>query len=278
MCLIAFAIDASARWPLLIASNRDEALARPTAPLAAWISPAGNTILSGRDLRDGGAWLGVSSRRRVAMLTNVRIGPSGPGSRSRGGLVTGWLDAQSGIDELCEAMQLRQNAADYGGFNLVTGDLATGQWHWVTNTWQGSLGALHIAALLQGVYGLSNAGLDTPWPKTLKLKQALTDQLNAPDFESLVQAMLPALQDRCAAPAELLPHTGIGVEREVALSSPFVSLPGYGTRCSAVIALAAPDATQTQQLNFAELTYGEAFTGSATTLPTAQRRNEQLRW
>ncbi|MDP3825142.1 MAG: NRDE family protein, partial [Polaromonas sp.] len=36
MCLIAFAIGASPRWPLVVAANRDEFLNRPTAPLARW--------------------------------------------------------------------------------------------------------------------------------------------------------------------------------------------------------------------------------------------------
>ena len=54
MCLIAFAINASQRWPLVIASNRDEFFDRPTLPLARWQSAAGQSIVSGRDARAGG--------------------------------------------------------------------------------------------------------------------------------------------------------------------------------------------------------------------------------
>ena len=84
MCLIAFAIDASPACPLLIAANRDEFLDRPTAPLHRWTLPDGTSVVAGRDLRDGGTWLGVSETGRVAMLTNVRSVQIGSGQRSRG--------------------------------------------------------------------------------------------------------------------------------------------------------------------------------------------------
>ncbi|MDP3169912.1 MAG: NRDE family protein, partial [Polaromonas sp.] len=69
MCLIAFAIGASARWPLVIAANRDEFLDRPTLPLARWKSDAGTDIISGRDIRAGGTWMGLTAAGRIAMLT-----------------------------------------------------------------------------------------------------------------------------------------------------------------------------------------------------------------
>ena len=81
MCLIAFAIGAHARWPLLIAANRDEQFERPTLPLQRWRSPSGATLISGRDERAGGTWLGLSTRGRVAMLTNVREAQMAPGAR-----------------------------------------------------------------------------------------------------------------------------------------------------------------------------------------------------
>jgi hypothetical protein len=91
MCLIAFAIDAAPDCPLLIAANRDEFFDRPTAALHRWAEDGQAGIWAGRDLRDGGTWLGVSESGRVAMLTNVRSTRAGPGARSRGELATGWL-------------------------------------------------------------------------------------------------------------------------------------------------------------------------------------------
>ena len=72
MCLVAFAINASARWPLVIASNRDEYFNRPTLPLTQWQTESGQTIISGRDLRAGGTWIGTTPNGRIALLTNVR--------------------------------------------------------------------------------------------------------------------------------------------------------------------------------------------------------------
>ena len=78
MCLIAFALNASSRWPLVIAANRDEFLDRPTVPLARWKTPQGHDIISGRDLRAGGAWFGLTAGGpggRVAFLTK-RLTPT----------------------------------------------------------------------------------------------------------------------------------------------------------------------------------------------------------
>ena len=94
MCLIAFAINASSRWPLVIAANRDEYIERPTTPLTRWKTSSGETIISGRDLRAGGAWFGVTPGGRIAFLTNVREADALPAPRSRGELVTQWLQSR----------------------------------------------------------------------------------------------------------------------------------------------------------------------------------------
>jgi uncharacterized protein with NRDE domain len=230
MCLIAFAIGASARWPLVIASNRDEFLDRPTLPLARWRSDAGTEIISGRDLRAGGTWLGLTPGGRLAMLTNVRGPASLSGEKSRGELVTRWLD--SGVDAAAFMAQI--DAEAYGGFNLVLGNFASGAWHWLSNK-PGP--GLESSALAPGVYGLSNGALDTPWPKTLGLKKALHSALAASGEQALEAELMAALKDRRRADRENLPATGVPLALEEALSSAFVDFPdhGYGTRCSTVL-------------------------------------------
>jgi hypothetical protein len=162
MCLIAFAVRARPGLPLLLAANRDEFFERPTAPLHRWALPGGQEVLGGRDLRDSGTWLGVSLAGRVAMLTNVRGGPAGQGLRSRGELATRWL---SGLR--LETLLAELDPQTYGGFNLVIGDLHTGTWHWLSNCDpqcpnKGVVPQLTSRSLAPGVYGLSNAALDTP--------------------------------------------------------------------------------------------------------------------
>ena len=124
MCLIAFAIDADPACPLLIAANRDEFFDRPTEPLHRWALPDGSFVMAGRDLRDGGTWLGVGENGRVAMLTNVRSAHPGPGRRSRGELPARWLQADIDAEDLFAGI----DPAQYGGFNLIVGDFQSGVW------------------------------------------------------------------------------------------------------------------------------------------------------
>ncbi|MDP1740069.1 MAG: NRDE family protein [Polaromonas sp.] len=234
MCLIAFAIGASPRWPLVVAANRDEFLDRPTLPLARWRTDAGTEIISGRDLRAGGTWLGLTPHGRLAMLTNVRGPASLTGDKSRGELVTRWLDS----DVHAAGFMAQIDAEAYGGFNLVLGDFKSGAWHWLSNK-PGP--GLESRALRPGIYGLSNGALDTPWPKTLGLKKALHSALAAPSEETLEGELMAALRDRRRASRDDLPSTGVPLALEEALSSAFVDFPehGYGTRCSTVLVASA---------------------------------------
>jgi uncharacterized protein with NRDE domain len=93
-----------------------------------------------------------------------------------------------------------------------------------------------------GLYGLSNAALDSPWPKLETLKLRLRRALGAQDgLQALVADGLDALADRTPAPEHQLPHTGLPRERERQLSSAFIHIAGdgvqtaYGTRCSTVV-------------------------------------------
>jgi uncharacterized protein with NRDE domain len=237
MCLVAFAINASARWPLVIAANRDEFLARPTQPLGRWHTGRGQEIISGRDLRAGGTWLGITPGGRVAFLTNVREGNSQAAPRSRGELVTRWLEES--VDAQAFASALAQDAAGYGGFNLVLGDFQRNAWSWITN--KSATAALQVQPLGPGVHGLSNAALNTPWPKTTALQNVLAAALEMPDPAALEGLLWPALASRERAPREQLPATGVPLAMEEALSSAFVEVPerAYGTRSSTVLLASA---------------------------------------
>lgn len=264
MCLIAFAINASKRWPLVIASNRDEFFDRPTLPLARWQSAAGQSIVSGRDARAGGTWLGMTPSGRVAFLTNVREASlpgqptQPPFAKSRGELVMRWLEGHMSATQF----MLDTDSASYGGFNLVVGDWQAGQWDWISNRLfethlDGSVAHRPKAAgwcsrvLEPGIYALSNAALDTPWPKTLALKAALTGALGAADEAGLQKPLWDALASRSYASTESLPDTGVPSELEKALSSAYVDSPerGYGTRCSTVL-VATPQAGELNQIRW----------------------------
>lgn len=244
MCLIAFAIGAHADLPLLIAANRDEFFERPTAALNRWRLSDNTAVIAGRDLREGGTWLGMNESGRVAMLTNVRSADLGPGRRSRGELPARWL--QPDTDWL--NLKSQTVPGDYGGFNLVVGDIRQGFWAWISNRDPAHphlpVGAerarLHSQRLLPGVYGLSNAALDTPWPKTLALKTAVRSALTAPTAEQRQGILTRALANPDRSPTDQLPCTGVPPHIERALSSPFVDMRerGYGTRSSLILSVA----------------------------------------
>lgn len=251
MCLVAFAINASARWPLVIAANRDEFLNRPTLPLRPWQTASGQPIISGRDLRAGGTWLGLTPGGRVAFLTNVREANAQAAPRSRGDLVTRWLEESGDASEF--ARVVKKASADYGGFNLVLGDFQSNTWMWLTNRFAATRAAAsgwHEQLLPPGVYGLSNAALNTPWPKTTALQSVLASGLaaseNAPEAQSLQASLWAALANRERAPRGNLPATGVPLELEEALSSAFVEFPeyAYGTRSSTVLLASAQDSRE----------------------------------
>ena len=174
MCLIVFAWRPGHARPLIVAANRDEFYARPTLALAPWDEAPG--VHAGRDLEAGGSWLGVGPNGRFAALTNIRDPGQPPGARSRGELVAGYLRGELSVEAYLE--KVASEAQHYSGFNLLVGD---GQ----------RLGYLRGAdavpkLLGAGVYGLSNAALDTPWPKLLKAREGLREQLDAPEPEQLL--------------------------------------------------------------------------------------------
>lgn len=282
MCLIALALGASERFPFVISANRDEFLARPTQALAHWQTPSGAAVLSGRDLQDGGTWMGFAPNGRFAMLTNVRQPSAKPPAQpiSRGALALAWLESADDVQSFAASL----DGGRYQGFNLIVGDVRQRQCCYLTN--QAFFKPFKHSALIKyapsamnlivqdmpwrAVYGLSNAALDTPWPKTQRLQRALQSSLQAADAPTLVAQQLAALGDSEAAPDDALPSTGVVLDLERALSSVWVShptdAPVYGTRSSLVAVQ-----TVSGPLQVTELTYAHQAAPPV-------RRQETLAW
>ena len=226
MCLLALAWKVHPRWQLLMAGNRDEFHARPTAGLAAWPAPDLG-VLAGRDLRSGGTWAGVGREGRMAVVTNVRDPLARQTGPSRGALVADYLRG-SGSAAAC-ADTLAGNAPAFAPFNLLLADRESCQF-------LGNHPLLRLS-LAPGIHGMSNGPLDAPWPKTLALKAAMRAWVDAGRDDPA--PLWAALADEHRADDARLPDTGIGLERERWLSSAFIRSPEYGTRASTVIALDA---------------------------------------
>ncbi|MFL9813564.1 NRDE family protein [Stutzerimonas sp. VN223-3] len=227
MCLIVFAWRPTHALPLIVAANRDEFHARPSLPLGPWEDAP--QIIAGRDLQAGGTWLGVGPEGRFAALTNIRDPGAPTGSLSRGELPERFLRGQ--LTPEAYLTVLTGHLEHYSGFNLLVGDAHE---LWYLNSHTGV-----PEQLPPGVYGLSNAALNTPWPKLLRTRAALHECLDAPEAENLLQLLS---DPQPAADAEL-PSTGVSHEVEKLLSSVFIASPDYGTRASTVLLRRADGST-----------------------------------
>lgn len=232
MCTLLFAWRVDAAAPLIVAANRDEFYARPTAPAQRWADAP--RVFAGRDLLAGGTWLGVAVGAalgvapggRFAALTNVRE-PSVPApadARSRGQLVADFLRGEQGPAEYLAGL----DAAAYPGFNLVVADPRA--------LWYLSNRSGPPRALDPGVYGISNAGLDTPWPKVVRGRERLAALVAA--GAATTGALLDLLADRAPANDAELPDTGVGLALERMLSPLCIVGPEYGTRSSTALRIA----------------------------------------
>lgn len=231
MCLVSLALDVSRQFPLVLAANRDEYFDRPASRLAWWTPEGGGPdILSGRDLRAGGTWLGLTAQGRLAVVTNLRRpGTPDPQAPSRGRLVTQWL---SQIDRRPDVLWPEMAMSGYEPFNLIAADFREGQCFWASSE------RACPQRIDRGIVGLSNGLLDEPWPKVSALKTGLADALaSATTVDDLAARLFAALADRSTAPDDALPSTGVGLEAERMLSAAFIRSPDgrYGTRCSTLV-------------------------------------------
>lgn len=221
MCLILVSLTSHSPFPLIIASNRDEFYNRETAPMA-WHhkSPA---ILHGTDLKEGGTWLGITEKGRIAALTNHRD-PSRikPDATSRGWIVSRFLEGSEEAPAFAETLSKEKDR--YNGFNLIFGTVdRLCHYSNISDT---------LTQLAPGVHGVSNALLNTSWPKVdtgIKELAALKSPTHEEIFTLLANGKRPD--------DTLLPNTGMGLEWERLLSPLFIESEIYGTRSSCLITM-----------------------------------------
>lgn len=225
MCVVAFVSGLHPDWRLLLIGNRDEAHARPSAPLARWTDVPG--LIGGRDLEAGGTWMGVREPARAAVVTNVRDPQASKDGTSRGLLVTDFLGGTDTAARHGAALAVR--ATGYRPFNLLLFDRDGA--FFVSNH-----PSVRARAVGPGVHGLSNGELDAPWPKVQRATAALQDWIasGSTDFAPL----FATFADDTRAPDAALPDSGVGLELERRLSPLFVRGDVYGTRATTLIALA----------------------------------------
>lgn len=245
MCIAAIAWQLFDEMPLVLLSNRDEFLNRPTTPAHQWQDMP---IFAGRDNKSGGTWLGIhqqplaatnqfSQNGRWAAVLNFRDGIQATEDQlSRGKLVTDFLS--SDLSPLAFARQIELQA--YAGFNLIVGDEK--QAVLVNNR------GYPPTPLHSGLHIISNGQPDESWFKSERLRGRVRQevlpliseslQFHQGDKEYWLPATWNVLGDRQQAPDEQLPDTGMPPALEQALSSICIDtpeMPNYGTRTQSVL-------------------------------------------
>ena len=252
MCIVAIAWQLFDELPLVLLSNRDEFLQRPTKPLYQW---SDQPIYAGRDNQSGGTWLGIHQAQqqecqqksfqqhngRWAAVLNFRDGVQASNDeRSRGALVTEFLTGTLSPMDFARNISLQE----YVGFNLIIGDamqavIVNNRGHAPT-------------PLYAGIHVISNGQPEDSWFKTERLRGRLRQEVlpliaenSAPEYWQ--HAAFDVLSDHTPASANQLPDTGIAVEIEKVLSSVYIqpvafgnkdkNVPTYGTRTQSILTL-----------------------------------------
>ncbi|KAK6341749.1 hypothetical protein TWF696_008813 [Orbilia brochopaga] len=200
MCIVLWTTAcADQGFPLILLSNRDEFLRRPTQPAGPWKS-SDDGVYGGRDLArpENGTWLGITRSGRFAALTNVREANSvaAVSTLSRGAVVSSFLASpeadfeSSWMDRLETDHEHIHAEADLdldqvGGFSMLCG-------HFVRTPERkvrvGTLGIIsnraragqkhantvdNLNPALGESHGLSNSTFAEPWPKVVTGKELL---------------------------------------------------------------------------------------------------------
>ncbi|HLR53662.1 MAG TPA: NRDE family protein [Pseudogracilibacillus sp.] len=240
LCIISLHVQDHPIYKLILIANRDEAYARPAESLHWWNdSPH---ILGGRDSLAKGTWLGITKHGYVAALTNYR----NPNERktqnfSRGDLTRTFLEKEPPVANFLSKVQT--NRQQYNGFNLIVGT--------VDDLYYYSPQTNQQERILAGTHSLSNASLNTPWPKVTKARQQLDEYVRHTKYINK-EALFQQLKDEEKASTADLPDTGVGEELEKQLSPIFIRTAQYGTRSSTVLLV-----THDNQVDLTERTFKE---------------------
>ncbi len=222
MCLINLAINYNLDYKLIFIANRDEFYDRPSAAASFWKDNP--DILAGRDLKEGGTWMGISRKGLFAAITNYRdLSNLKDEAPSRGIIVSEYLSGSYSSEQFAE--QLIQSSDEFNGYNLVFGS--------VNELYYFSNQTKTVIKLNPGIHGLSNHLLNTPWPKVERSKNHFKKIISKEEFS--VYELIDILSDKTIAEDNTLPDTGVGIELERILSPVFIESSKYGTRAMSVV-------------------------------------------
>lgn len=238
MCLISIQLSLHASYKLVLVANRDEQYDRPSLPAHFW--PDYPDLLAGKDLSARGTWLGITKQGRIAAVTNSYLTTDQESDKklSRGKLVMDYLTGDIGPNEYLG--QIRQQRSDYNGFNLIVG--SSDSLHHYNNILD------EMSVLQTGNHAVSNATLDTPWPKVTLTKAAMAELAGSSLLDE--EAIFRIMADRTPPPDDRLPDLPLDLPILRAVSANFIQTERYGTLSTTLILIDHSD-----QVTFVERSY-----------------------
>ncbi len=236
MCLIVLGRNIHPKYKLILVANRDELYERPTKVAHYWNGP--NQLLAGKDLEAGGTWIGVNQMGHIAAVTNYRDPTNYQNNKaSRGQIPVNFLDSRVLADQYIR--NLEKESSRFNGYNLLVLD-NNDLMHYNNQNGEPS-------KLADGIHAVSNATLNTPWPKVVRSKEM---------FKSIVESnfshddLIEMMGDSKTANLEDLPDTGIPKDLEEAVSAMCIRTEKYGTCSTTAITI-----TNDGEVSFTEKSY-----------------------
>lgn len=242
MCLVTFARNSHPDYPLILLANRDELYSRPSAPVHFWQDhPA---IVGGRDLEQGGTWLGLNRTGRFATLTNHPFAdwqPHQP-TQSRGHLVSRFLMEEAEPEAYLEV--LRATRQQYEGYHLIFGTLD--QLFVYSNV------SDDVVTFEPGIYGISNTYDDLSRHKEQRSVSLLQDYLAnhaVPEIDDLLNIF------RDAVPSDHLEDYPPQLEAELVRKNSAIFITGqhFGTVGTTALLIDKQGQVQLKEVRFNQL-------------------------
>ena len=231
MCTLVILRRPGHRWPVLIAANRDEMTARPwRAPARHW--PDRADVIAGLDELAGGTWFGLNDHGVCAATLNGRrsLGPQS-GFRSRGELPLEALEHADAADAIEALSAINPDA--YRSFHLVIADNRDAAVVSLIDTAAGP--RIVRTDIAPGLSILTSSGLNDTSHARAKMylpqfRSSREPDPDAGDAGGDWSVWRHLLASRLHDPA--LGHEG---------AMTIVTDNGYGTICSSLVALPAPN-------------------------------------
>lgn len=224
MCLITFRITSHPNYKLVLAANRDEMYNRPTKPADFWKEYP--NLLAGKDLVANGTWLGITRNGKIAAITNcydenqfevdsLRL--------SRGKIIIDYLTSQLTPIQFLDQLLTQKDL--YRPFNVLLGD--------IDHLYHFNSQDQTYTFLSKGTHSISNATLNTPWPKVIHTKKEIEQVLHSQN--DYTDYLFHMMTDQTPAADEELLDDPLPIEQRRKLSANFISTKEFGTRSTTIL-------------------------------------------